>query len=188
MVFTTKHHDGFCMFDSAYTDYKITNTPYGKDIVAQLAKACETMACRWASTTRHPTCTIRGSATPPSWQGNWNGEPQRPEWPTYLAYLRLQLAELLTRYGPVALIWFDGLNHQEKYDGAEVLRMIHGFQPATLVNDRMGVDGDYETAGAVHSHGYSTRGIVLTGVDPEVSKRLKNSVRVRRTFAFGRPA
>ena len=40
MVFTTKHHDGFCMFDSAYTDYKITNTPYGKDIVAQLAKAC----------------------------------------------------------------------------------------------------------------------------------------------------
>ena len=40
MVFTTKHHDGFCMFDSSYTNYKITNTPYGKDIVAQLAKAC----------------------------------------------------------------------------------------------------------------------------------------------------
>jgi alpha-L-fucosidase len=40
MVFTTKHHDGFCMFDSAYTDYKITNTPYKKDIVAQLAEAC----------------------------------------------------------------------------------------------------------------------------------------------------
>src|SRR6202789_3110570 len=41
MVFTTKHHDGFCMFDSSYTDYKITNTPYGKDIVAQLAKAAK---------------------------------------------------------------------------------------------------------------------------------------------------
>ena len=41
MVFTTKHHDGFCMFDSSYTDYKITNTPYGKDIVAQLAEACK---------------------------------------------------------------------------------------------------------------------------------------------------
>src|SRR5450631_444149 len=40
MVFTTKHHDGFCMFDSAYTRYKITNTPYGKDIVAQLSAAC----------------------------------------------------------------------------------------------------------------------------------------------------
>src|SRR5580704_8119798 len=40
MVFTTKHHDGFCMFDSAYTDYKITKTPYAKDIVAQLVKAC----------------------------------------------------------------------------------------------------------------------------------------------------
>src|ERR1700747_2503575 len=41
MVFTTKHHDGFCMFDSSYTDYKITNTPYGKDIVKQLAEACD---------------------------------------------------------------------------------------------------------------------------------------------------
>jgi len=41
MVFTTKHHDGFCMFDTSYTDYKITNTPYGKDIVKQLADACK---------------------------------------------------------------------------------------------------------------------------------------------------
>src|SRR5215471_13384079 len=41
MVFTTKHHDGFCMFDSSFTDYKITKAPYGKDIVAQLAKACK---------------------------------------------------------------------------------------------------------------------------------------------------
>src|SRR5580658_936441 len=41
MVFTTKHHDGFCMFDSSYTDYKITNTPYGKDVVRQLADACQ---------------------------------------------------------------------------------------------------------------------------------------------------
>jgi alpha-L-fucosidase len=41
MVFTTKRHDGFCMFDTSYTDYKITNTPYGKDIVGQLSKACE---------------------------------------------------------------------------------------------------------------------------------------------------
>ena len=40
LVFTTKHHDGFCMFDSSYTDYKITNTPYGKDIVKQLSDAC----------------------------------------------------------------------------------------------------------------------------------------------------
>jgi alpha-L-fucosidase len=41
MVFTTKHHDGFCMFDSSHTDYKITNTPYGKDVVRQLADACQ---------------------------------------------------------------------------------------------------------------------------------------------------
>ena len=46
MVFTTKHHDGFCMFDSSYTDYKITNAPYGRDIVKQLANACDARAMR----------------------------------------------------------------------------------------------------------------------------------------------
>ena len=50
VVFTTKHHDGFCMFDSAYTNYKITKTPYGKDIVAQLVKACEKRECPWVFT------------------------------------------------------------------------------------------------------------------------------------------
>jgi len=67
MVFTTKHHDGFCMFDTSYTDYKITNTPYGKDIVKQLADACKEGECRLASTIRHRTCIIRRFATRPGW-------------------------------------------------------------------------------------------------------------------------
>ena len=50
-----------------------------------------------------------------------------------------QLRELLTEYGPVAVIWFDGLDHQEKYKGAQVLDLIHHIQPATLVNNRIGV-------------------------------------------------
>ena len=55
MVFTTKHHDGFCMFDSHYTNYKITHTPYGKDIVKSWPNACNADGCRWASTIRLPT-------------------------------------------------------------------------------------------------------------------------------------
>jgi alpha-L-fucosidase len=59
--------------------------------------------------------------------------------------MQLQLTELLTKYGPVALVWFDGLHHQEKYDDHRFLELIQALQPATLVNDRIGVTGDYQT-------------------------------------------
>ena len=69
----------------------------------------------------------------------------RSEWPLYLDYMQLELTELLTKYGPVALIWFDGLNDQQKYDGRRFLELIRHLQPLTLVNDRIGVPGDYQT-------------------------------------------
>jgi alpha-L-fucosidase len=174
MVFTTKHHDGFCMFDSAYTDYKITRTPYGKDVVSQLAQACleDDMPLGFYYSPpdmHHPG--FRDISKPAS--ENWHGQPERrPEWQSYLAYMQLQLRELLTRYGTVALIWFDGLNNPEKYDGAHVLRMTAEMQPATLVNDRLGVDGDYETPEQFIPTAIPTRGVRLTGVDPSVSKNL----------------
>lgn len=177
MVFTTKHHDGFCMFDSAFTDYKITKTPYGKDIVAQLARACaaDNMPLGFYYSPpdmHHPD--FRDTSKPAS--ENWHGQPERPQWPGYLAYMQLQLRELLTRYGPVALIWFDGLDHQEKYDGAHVLRMIGDMQPATLVNDRIGVDGDYETPEQFIPTAIPTKGVRLTGVDPNAAKQLSTAV------------
>jgi alpha-L-fucosidase len=146
MVFTTKHHDGFAMFDSSYTDYKITKTPYGKDIVGQLAEACrrEQMPLGFYYSPpdmNHPD--YRDTSQPAS--KNWQGEPTRAEWPTYLAYMQLQLRELLTHYGDVALIWFDGLDHQAKYDGVHVQQMIKSLQPRTLINNRIGVPGDFET-------------------------------------------
>jgi alpha-L-fucosidase len=183
MVFTTKHHDGFAMFDSSYTDYKITNTPYGKDIVAQLAKACGEDGMPLGFYYSPPDMHHPGFRdTTKLAKENWNGEPQRPEWPSYLAYMQLQLSELLTRYGPVALIWFDGLNHQEKYNGARVIQMIHEFQPATLVNDRIGVDGDYETPEQFIPAAIPTKGVVLTGIDPSVSSRLKNTIPRQEDF------
>jgi alpha-L-fucosidase len=92
MVFTTKHHDGFCMFDSAYTDYKITNTPYRKDIVAQLAAACQRQNMLLGfyyspPDMNHPA--FRDTSQPAS--SNWNGEPTREVWPLYLHYMELQL-------------------------------------------------------------------------------------------------
>ena len=183
MVFTTKHHDGFCMFDSSYTDYKITNTPYGKDIVAQLAKACSEDGMPLGFYYSPPDMHHPGFRdTTKLAKENWHGEPERPEWPSYLAYMQLQLSELLTRYGPVAVIWFDGLNQQEKYDGARVIKMIRELQPATLVNDRIGVDGDYETPEQFIPTAIPTKGVVLTGIDPGVSSRLKNTIPRQEDF------
>ena len=107
---------------------------------------------------------------------NWNGEPSRPEWPLYLDYMELQLTELLTRYGPVALIWFDGLNMQSKYDGVRFINLIQKLQPKTLVNDRLGVDADYETPEQFIPTAIPTKGIKLTGIDPKVSEKLKPTI------------
>jgi alpha-L-fucosidase len=146
MVFTTKHHDGFCMFDSSYTSYKIANTPYKKDIVAQLAEACgrQKMPLGFYYSPpdmHHPD--YRDTSKPV--KDSWHADPTRAEWPTYLNYMELQLRELLTRYGPVRIIWFDGLDHEEKYDGYRFLKMIHELSPVTLINNRIGVPADYET-------------------------------------------
>lgn len=177
MVFTTKHHDGFCMFDSAYTEHKITNTPYGKDIVAQLVGAAKRSGMPLGFYYSPPDLYHPGFRdTSKLAKDNWNGEPERPEWPLYLDYMELQLTELLTKYGPAALIWFDGLNNQRKYSGARVLDLIHRLQPRTLVNDRIGVPGDYQTPEQFIPKAIPTRDVVITGIDPNVDKKLKPTV------------
>jgi len=146
MVFTSKHHDGFCMFDSAHASYKITNTPYGKDIVAQIAGACREEKMRLGFYYSPPDMNhpgFRDTSKPSS--ANWNGEPQRAGWKSYLDYMEKQLRELLTRYGDVCIIWFDGLRNQEKYDGRRFHDLIHKLQPACLINNRIGLPGDYDT-------------------------------------------
>jgi alpha-L-fucosidase len=183
MVFTTKHHDGFCMFDSAYTDYKITKTPYGKDIVSQLAAAAQEAGMPLGfyyspPDMHHPA--FRDTSKPAS--ANWGGEPMRPEWPLYLDYMQLQLTELLTKYGPVALIWFDGLSNQEKYDGRRFVDLIHRLQPRTLFNDRLGVPGDYQTPEQFIPRGIPTKGIRFNAVDTSVQQKLKSAVPKEEDF------
>lgn len=177
MVFTAKHHDGFCMFDSSYTDYKITNTPYGKDIVKQLADACGKRDMRLGfyyspPDMHHPDFRDTSKLA----RDNWNGEPQRPEWPIYLEYMQLQLTELLTRYGPVVLIWFDGLYHQEKYDGERFVDLIRKLQPGTLVNDRIGVPGDYVTPEQFIPKAIPTKEAHFFGWEQNVQKELKPTI------------
>jgi len=146
IVFTAKHHDGFCMFDTALTDYKITKTPYGRDILAELATAAHQAGVPIGFYYSPPDMHHPGFRdTTRLAKENWHGQPERPEWATYLDYMEAQLRELLTRYGKVAILWFDGLDHPEKYDGARFHKLIHDSQPDTLINNRLGLPGDYET-------------------------------------------
>ncbi len=146
MVITTKHHDGFCMFDSALTDYKITRTPYGKDVMAMLAKAAQEGGMPLGFYYSPPDMHHPGYRdTSQPVKDTWHGDPSRPQWASYLDYMEGQLRELLTKYGPVALIWFDGLDREEKYQGQRFISLIHELQPAALVNNRIGVDGDFVT-------------------------------------------
>lgn len=177
MVFTTKHHDGFCMFDSSYTDYKITNTPYGKDIVKQLSDACARRSMPLGFYYSPPDLHHPGFRDISRLaRENWNGQPERPEWSSYLNYMQLQLTELLTRYGDVKVIWFDGLNHQEKYDGQRFLDLIHKLQPATLVNDRIGLTADYVTPEQFIPKAIPTKDVRMRGADASIQKEFRNGV------------
>ena len=144
IVFTTKHHDGFCMFDSKLTDYKITRAPYGRDVTAMLAEAARLAGMPLGFYYSPPDMrNPHYRDTTKAVKESWHGDPERPEWAEYLDYMAGQLRELLTNYGPVAVIWFDGLDCPFKYDPWRMLPLVHQLQPATLVNDRLGVPGDF---------------------------------------------
>lgn len=185
MVFTTKHHDGFCMFDSAYTSYKITNTPYGKDITRMLADAChaESMPIGFYYSPpdmHHPA--FRDTTKPV--YTNYRGEPQRPEWPLYLDYMGLQLDELLLRYGPVAEMWFDSVDMkvQREYDGQRFMDQIRLRQPAAVVNNRLGVPGDFVTPEQFIPKAIPTKGIRMDS--PNHSAADKMAIAVPRDEDF----
>lgn len=167
IVFTTKHADGFSMFDTQYSDYKVTRTPYGKDVVAQLAEAAKASKMPLGFYYSPPDMNHPGFRdTSKLAAENWNGEPARPEWPLYLDYMELQLRELLTRYGDVFLIWFDGLKNQEKYGGTRFHEVIHTLQPMTLINNRIGVPGDFLTPEQRLPTGIPRKDSVVLDTDP----------------------
>jgi len=146
LVFTAKHHDGFCMFDAPGTDYKITNTPFGRDVVGELSAACAGAGMRFGLYYSPPDMHHPGyrDTSRPAVK-NWQGEPDRPAWSTYLDYMERHLRHLLTAYSDVDLLWFDGLVEQGKYDPKRFHRLIRDIRPEVVVNDRLGQAGDFIT-------------------------------------------
>jgi len=167
IVFTSKHHDGFCMFDSAYTNYKITRTPYGKDIAAQLAQAARKENIPLGFYYSPPDLNHAGYRdTSVDSNKNWRGEPWRAEWSTYLDYMELQLRELLTGYGDLFVVWFDGLSEQRKYDGLRFHKLIREMQPNALINNRIGLTGDYVTPEQRLPKAIPVKGAKVGNTDP----------------------
>jgi alpha-L-fucosidase len=134
------------MFDAPGTEYKVTNTPYGRDLCAELAEACAEAGLGLGFYYSPPDMHHHGyrDTSKPATR-NWLGEPDRPEWAEYLDYMESHLRKLLTGYGDVSLIWFDGLSSHDKYDPARFHRLVRELSPTTLVNDRLGGRPDFIT-------------------------------------------
>jgi len=136
---TAKHHDGFCLFDSALTDFKITNTPFGRDLIAELVDACHRRGMRIVFYYSQPDWRHPSYVHLPGAFKDLDDPPpdQAPDWPRYLEYYHGQVEELCTNYGRIDGIWFDGSHKSEEtWQGRKVYRLIKKLQPGALVNDR----------------------------------------------------
>jgi alpha-L-fucosidase len=135
ITITSKHHDGFAMFDSKVSDWDIVDrTPYGKDVLKQLADACHvqgvTLFFYYSQLDWHnPDYYPRGNT------GQYAGRPDSGDWSKYLDYMDAQLTELLTNYGHIGGIWFDGWWDKPKADWqlGRTYALIHRLQPAALI-------------------------------------------------------
>ena len=137
IVITSKHHDGFALWDSKTSDYDVMATPYRKDILKPLAEECRKQGIKlgfyhsimdW----HHPDYGQRRSYDPRTELG-------KPDMDRYTAYMKAQLKELLTEYGDVACVWFDGewespWTHER---GKDLYNYVLGLAPKTIVNNRV---------------------------------------------------
>jgi len=145
LVITSKHHDGFCMFNSKLTDYDIVDaTPFRRDPLKELAAECQKQGirlCFYYSQTQdwhHP-----------NGDGNdWDYVEEAKDFDGYLEnYVKPQVRELLTNYGPIGLIWFDTPKRISEEQSRSLVDLVHQIQPACLVNGRVGNHiGDYASS------------------------------------------
>ena len=144
IVVTTKHHDGFCLWDTAHTDFNTMNTPCGKDLMAELAEACHKRdfplgfyySCAdW----HHPNYPNQGRHH--ELDGPKPGD--EPDLMKYLVFLRAQVRELCTNYGKLHAFWWD--MNVDKHVDPSINNMIRELQPAVVINNRGYDEGDFGT-------------------------------------------
>jgi len=144
-VMTAKHHDGFCLFDSKFTDYKATNTPAKRDLLREFVEAFRAEGLRvgfyyslldW----HHPDYPHYSDSIHPM-RGNPAFKDRVHNFDNYVGYLHSQVRELLTNYGKIDIIWFDfsyGEMSGEKWRASDLVRMARELQPEIIIDNRLG--------------------------------------------------
>ena len=164
IVVITKHHDGFHMWDTAFSDYKITKSPFGRDYLKELVDAARAakMPIGFYFAQRewyHPQYDPRGV------------DPGRDH-KKYIEYQFNAVRELLTKYGKIDILWFDaawwgGMFKEEDWDSERLYRMVRELQPNILINNRASIPGDFDTpeqhVGAFQAHRPWESCVTLTG-------------------------
>lgn len=141
ICFTSRHHDGFSMWDTEQSTYNIVDaTPFGRDVIKELADECHRQGIKLHFYYSHIDWTREDY--PHGRTGRGTGkDPKKADWPSYYAFMNRQLAELLTNYGEVGAIWFDGVwDHDQDtvpfdWQLEEQYALIHRLQPACLVGN-----------------------------------------------------
>lgn len=156
-VITTKHHEGFCLWDSKYTDYKATNTPWGKDLLKPMVDAFRAEGIKvgfyyslidW----HHPDFPI-DRIHPQRDDKDFREKEKNRDVRKYAAYMRNQVTELLTEFGKIDILWFDfsypgddGKGHKD-WESEKLLKLIRKLQPDIILDNRLDIpgSGDFET-------------------------------------------
>ncbi|MBZ0254792.1 alpha-L-fucosidase [bacterium] len=163
MVLTTRHHDGFCLWDSAYTDYDIMSTPFRRDVLKELTDACKQkeMAfgpyfsiCDW----RNPDYGVSNDAKP-----GYPPEGGKADFDRFVKYNQNQLREQVEKYGPYLVFWFDGEWEKPwtRERGVELNNFCRGLQPSVLINNRVdkgrkGMEGMFAGDGIQYAGDFGT--------------------------------
>ena len=139
MTVTSKHHEGLCMFRTATSDFGIMHSPFGRDLIGELAAECH-----------RQEMPLFFYFSLMDWNNPAYKESMAPKTPVSAAFIdviQTQVRELCTQYGKIAGIWFDGgWDHTpEQWHSAELIALIKKLQPDALVNDRSGLAGDFTT-------------------------------------------
>ncbi|HVU07733.1 MAG TPA: alpha-L-fucosidase [Verrucomicrobiae bacterium] len=174
IVITSKHHDGFAMYPTKLSDWSISRTPFKRDPLKELADACHKAGIKfcvyytimdWHSSdwgTRRPWNDVAAKSGPPNMD-------------RFEDYMKSQLKELITNYGPLGLIWFDG-NWESPWTakrGREIYDYVRSLQPSLIVNNRVGKPestpgGGFAKTGEVGDYGTPEQTIPPTGFGPGI--------------------
>ena len=166
-VLTTRHHEGFSLFDTKYSDYKITNTPYGRDLVKEYVDAFRAEGLKiglyyslldWY----HPDYKIDQNH-PLSSHPDLEKLNEGRNWDRYVSFMHNQVRELMTNYGKIDIVWFDfsytndpnnksvpyvpGIDSKgpNEWQSEKLIEMIRSLQPGIVINNRLGIPQDVTT-------------------------------------------